>query len=126
MVAQLRLSIIGLGYVGLPLAVALARHFPATGFDIAKKRIAELKDGIDRTDEVPSNVLRASALKLTADEAELDGSDVFIVTVPTPVDDQNEPDLGAVVAACKTVGNSAMKWNTPACRKKTCWPWPPG
>jgi UDP-N-acetyl-D-glucosamine/UDP-N-acetyl-D-galactosamine dehydrogenase len=109
MIATPRLAIIGLGYVGLPLAVALARHFPTTGFDIAKKRIAELKEGIDRTDEVPSNVLRASALKLTADDQDIEGSDVFIVTVPTPVDDRNEPDLGAVVSACKTVGKRLKK-----------------
>ena len=109
MIATPRLAIIGLGYVGLPLAVALARHFPTTGFDIAQKRIAELKDGIDRTDEVPSTVLRASPLKLTADDQDIAGSDVFIVTVPTPVDDQNEPDLGAVIAACKTVGKRLKK-----------------
>src|SRR5262249_54362063 len=99
MIATPRLAIIGLGYVGLPLAVALAPHFPTTGFAIAKKRVPELKDGTDRTDEVPSTVLRSSALNITADEAALDGSDVLIVTVPTPVDDNNEPDLGAVIAA---------------------------
>src|SRR5579863_8361109 len=90
------IAIIGLGYVGLPLAVALARHFPVTGLDISRRRIAELHDGIDRTDEVPSTVLRASALKMTDDDADIAGSDVFIVTVPTPVDERNQPDLAAV------------------------------
>src|SRR5262245_15388694 len=98
------IAIIGLGYVGLPLAIALARHFPTIGFDIAKKRIAELKDGIDRTDEVEPKRLRASALKLTHDDADIAAAEVFIVTVPTPVDANNEPDLGPVKSACDIVG----------------------
>ncbi len=105
----LTVSIVGLGYVGLPLAVALARHFPTIGFDIAKKRIAELKDGIDRTDEVDPQVLRASALRLTHDAADIAPSDVVIVTVPTPVDANNEPDLGAVRSACEIVGTHMKK-----------------
>jgi UDP-N-acetyl-D-galactosamine dehydrogenase len=109
MSASLRLSIIGLGYVGLPLAIALARHFPTTGYDISKRRISELHDGTDRTHEIVSEVLRASALKMTTDDAEIVGSDVFIVTVPTPVDSNNRPDLGAVLAACKTVGRRLAK-----------------
>jgi UDP-N-acetyl-D-galactosamine dehydrogenase len=109
MAENLSVSIIGLGYVGLPLAVALARHFPTTGFDISKKRIAELKDGVDRTDEVDPHILRASALKLTADDADIASSDVFIVTVPTPVDANNEPDLGAVKSACLIVGKRLRK-----------------
>jgi UDP-N-acetyl-D-galactosamine dehydrogenase len=104
-----QIAIIGLGYVGLPLAVALARHFPVTGLDISRRRIAELHDGIDRTDEVPSKVLRSSALKLTADDADIAGADVFIVTVPTPVDERNQPDLAAVRSACETVGKRLTK-----------------
>jgi UDP-N-acetyl-D-galactosamine dehydrogenase len=103
------LAVIGLGYVGLPLAIALARHFPVTGLDINRRRIAELRDGKDRTDEIPPDVLRASALKLTADDADIAGCDVFIVTVPTPVDQDNKPDLGAVLSACKTVGKRLAK-----------------
>ena len=106
---NLRLSIIGLGYVGLPLAIALARHFPITGYDISRRRISELKDGIDRTHEVPPEVLRASALRLTSDDAEIARSDVFIVTVPTPVDRESRPDLAAVLAACDTVGKRLAK-----------------
>jgi UDP-N-acetyl-D-glucosamine/UDP-N-acetyl-D-galactosamine dehydrogenase len=101
---NLRISIIGLGYVGLPLAVALARHFPTTGYDISKARISELRGGVDRTHEIASEVLRASSLEITDDDAKIAGSDVFIVTVPTPVDGNNQPDLAAVLAACKTVG----------------------
>lgn len=103
------LCVVGLGYVGLPLAVALARHFPVLGYDINTRRIEELRGGIDRTDEVTPDVLRASSLALTANAAEIAGSGVFIVTVPTPVDRQNRPDLGAVLSSCRTVGEQMRK-----------------
>ncbi len=99
-----RIAIIGLGYVGLPLAVALARHFAVTGFDIDPRRVADLKLGIDRTGEVAAAVLGASALRVHADEAEIAGHDIFIVTVPTPVDADKRPDLGPLLAACASVG----------------------
>jgi UDP-N-acetyl-D-galactosamine dehydrogenase len=99
-----RIAVIGLGYVGLPLAVELARHFPTTGFDIDAGRIAELRDGHDRTREVEPGDLRHGPLALTSDTAELPGCQLYIVTVPTPVDARNQPDLGAVLAACRTVG----------------------
>ncbi|HLO76341.1 MAG TPA: nucleotide sugar dehydrogenase [Magnetospirillum sp.] len=97
-------AVIGLGYVGLPLAVALARHFPTLGFDIDEKRIAELKRGHDRTLEVDDQVLRGSALKLSAQADDMRGYDVIIVTVPTPVDRWNQPDLSPVRSACRSVG----------------------
>jgi len=96
-----RVIVIGLGYVGLPLAVALAKRFETVGFDIDEGRIAELRAGRDRTGEVDPPELRASRLKLTADPADCAGADVYIVTVPTPVDQRNRPDLGAVLAATK-------------------------
>jgi UDP-N-acetyl-D-galactosamine dehydrogenase len=98
-----RIIVIGLGYVGLPLAVALARHFPTTGFDIDERRIAELRDGVDRTREVDEQELGASSLTLTGDSNACRGGDVYIVTVPTPVDDANRPDLSAVLAAARVV-----------------------
>lgn len=102
---QLRLGIIGLGYVGLPLAVAFARHFVVTGFDLSQQRIAELVQGHDRAQEVPLERLqRAGNLHLTADPAQLAGCQVFIVTVPTPVDAHKRPDLRALQAASQTVG----------------------
>src|ERR1700722_10470420 len=106
---QFRLSVIGLGYVGLPLAVALARHFPVIGFDINARRVEALGRGEGRTGEVPSETLRASTLKVTTMAADIAGSDVFIVTVPTPVDDKNLPDLSPVRAACETVGKQLAK-----------------
>ena len=101
--ADPRIAVVGLGYVGLPLAVALADHFETTGFDIDPGRIAELRDGRDRTREVDAPRLAASALKVSCDPADIRGADVFIVTVPTPVDANRLPDLGAVMAATRTV-----------------------
>jgi UDP-N-acetyl-D-galactosamine dehydrogenase len=102
--SALRISIIGLGYVGLPLAVALARHFPVVGYDINARRVGELREGIDRTDEVAPETLRKSSLAVTNRAADIAQSRVFIVTVPTPVDEAKRPDLAAVRAACDVVG----------------------
>lgn len=96
-----RIAVIGLGYVGLPLAVALARKFETVGFDIDERRVAELREGKDRTREVDEAELRASDLTLTADAQDCAGADVYIVTVPTPVDQANRPDLSAVIAATR-------------------------
>ena len=98
-----RIVVIGLGYVGLPLAVALARKFDTTGFDIDEVRVTELRDARDRTREVDQAELRSTGLKLTATAEECAGADLYIVTVPTPVDRSNRPDLGAVMAATRTV-----------------------
>ncbi len=102
----MRIAVIGLGYVGLPLAVALARHFGVTGFDVNAERVEQLKSGVDATGEVASSDLRQSALRITAAAADIKGADVFIVTVPTPVDEKNRPDLSLVVAACRTVAKA--------------------
>lgn len=99
-----RIAVVGLGYVGLPLAVALSRHGTIVGFDISERRIAELRKGHDRTDEVSADDLAASSLTLTADPADIAGADVFIVTVPTPVDANNQPDLDPLRSACEIVG----------------------
>lgn len=99
-----KIAVIGLGYVGLPLAVELAKHFPTLGYDIDRRRIEQLRRGEDRTREIDPPVLRSSPLALSAENGDLRGRDVYIVTVPTPVDAQNRPDLNAVQAACRTVG----------------------
>lgn len=99
-----KIAVIGLGYVGLPLAIGIARHFPTVGFDISAPRVAELHQGFDRTGEVDRANLRASTIKLSAKLDDIKGCDVFIVTVPTPVTDDNRPDLGPVMSACKSVG----------------------
>jgi UDP-N-acetyl-D-galactosamine dehydrogenase len=96
--------VIGLGYVGLPLAIALARRFEVSGFDVDSERIAELRRGHDRTREVDAKELAGSALRLTDRAEECGHADVYIVTVPTPVDEANRPDLSALMAATRTVG----------------------
>ena len=101
---QPQIVVVGLGYVGLPLAVALADYFPTTGFDIDAQRITELRDGIDRTREVATDRLRSSNVMLTSEAETIAGQDVYIITVPTPVDGANRPDLGPVLAATRTVG----------------------
>jgi UDP-N-acetyl-D-galactosamine dehydrogenase len=98
-----RIIVIGLGYVGLPLAVALAKKFETVGFDIDTGRIGELVGGHDRTREVEEKDLKATSLKMTAAPEDCAGADVYIVTVPTPVDSSNTPDLGAVLAATRMI-----------------------
>ena len=103
---DIRIGIIGLGYVGLPLAVYLARHFPVVGFDIDAERAAELARGIDRTREVTDEEFaHAKHVRYTANAEDLSGCNFYIVTVPTPVDRAKRPDLGALVAASRTVGS---------------------
>ena len=103
MTSSERVVVIGLGYVGLPLAVALARSFDVTGLDIDRRRVEELSSGHDRTHEVDAGALAASTLKLTSDAADCAGADIYIVTVPTPVDAGNQPDLRPVIGATETV-----------------------
>ena len=104
MPAQPRVIVIGLGYVGLPLAVALAKQFDTWGVDVNAARIAELEANHDRTGEIDAERMTASSLKLTADPAACPPADFYIVTVPTPIDDANRPDLSLVVKASTTVG----------------------
>ena len=99
----MKLVVVGLGYVGLPLAIALARHFEVWGIDIDAGRIAELKDGHDRTGEIDSATLRSSTLNLTSDPAQCPAATAYIVTVPTPIDADKRPDLGAVMGATRMV-----------------------
>jgi UDP-N-acetyl-D-galactosamine dehydrogenase len=99
-----RIGVVGLGYVGLPLAVAFARQYPVTGFDTGAHRVATLRAGEDFTGEVGAADLAASTLEVTDDPAALGGCRVIIVTVPTPVDDGHRPDFGALIAACETLG----------------------
>jgi UDP-N-acetyl-D-galactosamine dehydrogenase len=102
------IAVIGLGYVGLPLAVALAKGGAGAvlGFDIKAARVADLAAGRDRTGEVPAEALRAAlsdGLAVSDDAARLPGRDIYIVTVPTPVDESNYPDLGPLLSACRVV-----------------------
>jgi len=107
---QERIAVIGLGYVGLPVALAFARKFPgAIGFDVNKEKVEELRRGYDRNQEVPKTELEGSSLNITSDIAELKGVTFFVVAVPTPVDHNNVPDLTPVVKASETVAKGLTK-----------------
>ncbi|MXP44405.1 nucleotide sugar dehydrogenase [Allopontixanthobacter sediminis] len=102
-------TVIGLGYVGLPLAMVLAKQFPTTGLDVDLKRIAELKRGHDRTGEVDQSRMASTSLVLTCEPHDCPPCDFYIVTVPTPIDQNNRPDLSIVEAASRTVGKMVAK-----------------
>ncbi|MBL8546137.1 MAG: nucleotide sugar dehydrogenase [Hyphomonadaceae bacterium] len=129
--ARRRIAVIGLGYVGLPAAVAFARAgFTVVGFEIDASRVAELREGRDRTREVTAEELRSLDLYVTTDVEDLKKADFFIVTVPTPIDDALVPDLGAVHAASRTVGKALKRGDIvvyestvyPGCTEDECGP----
>ena len=107
---NLKIGVIGLGYVGLPLAVELDRHFHTIGFDVKKERIVELKTGHDSTLEVDDADLKnAGELSFTTDPKDLADCNFFIVTVPTPIDRHKRPDLQPLISASKTIGEVMQK-----------------
>ncbi len=117
----MRIAVIGLGYVGLPLATALSEHFETLGYDIDAARIDELKAGHDRTGELSPGRLAGARLGLSADVADLEGADIFVVAVPTPLDAENRPDLGALLAASETVG-ARLGSGAVVVYESTVWP----
>jgi UDP-N-acetyl-D-glucosamine/UDP-N-acetyl-D-galactosamine dehydrogenase len=117
-----KIAIVGLGYVGLPVAIAFARRWPGVvGFDISARRIAELKSGHDRTNEVDAAEFGRSSVKFTNDVRDLVASDFYIITVPTPINDAKAPDLGAVLAASESVG-SVLKTGDIVVYESTVYP----
>jgi UDP-N-acetyl-D-galactosamine dehydrogenase len=107
---QIRIAVIGLGYVGLPLAAAFGKRFPTLGFDINSTRVGELKQQHDRTLEVSADELRASSLLgFSDDPAALSTCNVFIITVPTPIDEFKRPDLRPLESASRAVGKAIGK-----------------
>ena len=109
---EVNIAVIGLGYVGLPLAVEFSKHYPVTGFDLDENRIKELKDGFDRTNEVEENaLLNASNLALSSSKNAIEDANVYIVTVPTPVDKNNTPDLNPLKSASEIAGKVLDKGN---------------
>lgn len=103
---KVHLAVVGLGYVGLPLAVSFGHYFKTTGFDISSDRISELRAGIDSTLEVNSEELAGSKrLTFTDSLSELQSADVYIVTVPTPIDHNKQPDLSPLESACRSIGS---------------------
>jgi UDP-N-acetyl-D-galactosamine dehydrogenase len=104
------IAIIGLGYVGLPLGNAFAKAgYRVIGFDVSEPRVAELRGGVDRTDELTADDLRAGPLEYTTDPAAMKEADVVILAIPTPVDENFNPDLTLVRLASKTVGENIKK-----------------
>ena len=128
---QKTIAVIGLGYVGLPVAAEFGKKRPVIGFDINEKRIAELKSGLDVTREVTSDELKdAAQLSFSADKSELKKAQIFIVTVPTPIDQANRPDLTPLIKASQTVGSALKKGDIvvyestvyPGCTEEVCVP----
>jgi UDP-N-acetyl-D-glucosamine/UDP-N-acetyl-D-galactosamine dehydrogenase len=126
-----RIGVVGLGYVGLPLAVEFGKHFDTTGFDVKAGRIAELKAGRDSTLEVTKQELKgAEHLTFTMDLAALKRCQVYIVTVPTPIDEYKRPDLTPLVKASESVGKVLKKGDVvvyestvyPGCTEEICVP----
>jgi len=122
----MKICIVGLGYVGLPLANLLADHFKVSGFDISKDRVEELKKGLDRTGEVSN--LKSEQIKFTTDEKVIKESDFIVITVPTPINDNNQPDLSLVKSASEIVGRNLQVGSVvvyestvyPGCTQEVC------
>lgn len=104
-----KIAVVGLGYVGLPVAVAFGQRHPVVGFDIKASRIAELKAGKDSTEEVTPEELVKADIRFTDSVEDLKRCDFFIVAVPTPVDSGNKPDLSPLVGASRSVGKALKK-----------------
>ena len=128
-----RIAIIGLGYVGLPLAVAFSKKYDVIGFDINKERIKELKEGFDRTLEVEEKELKEAiknGLEFTDNLDEIKDANIFIVTVPTPIDKHKNPDLTPLIKASESVGKVLKKGDIviyestvyPGCTEEVCVP----
>lgn len=128
-----KITIVGLGYVGLPLAAEFAKKYPVVGFDIAKWRIDELSNGQDRTLELSSeqvNEAISNGMKFSLDLDDIKDSNVYIVTVPTPIDNYKKPDLTPLIKASETVGKVLKKDDIviyestvyPGCTEEDCVP----
>jgi len=107
---DLTIAIIGLGYVGLPLAIAFSKKRKVVGFDISIPRIKELNGGFDNTLEVSqADLNNANNLYFTNDLTDLKDANFYIVTVPTPIDSSNKPDLGPLISATRSIGSVLQK-----------------
>lgn len=128
---NIKIAIIGLGYVGLPLAVEFGKKYSVLGFDISKSRVDELMNGFDRTQEMTKEDLKTSqGLSFSVDKDALNACNIFIVTVPTPIDNYKKPDLKPLISASKAVGNALKKGDIviyestvyPGCTEEDCVP----
>ena len=127
---EAKLAVIGLGYVGLPIALAFARKVKVVGFDINQKRVDMMRRGEDPSNEIPPEEFKGCDIHFTADIEELRSAQFFIVAVPTPIDQQNIPDLGPLLGATRTVGQVLTKGDYvvyestvyPGCTEEDCVP----
>jgi len=125
-----KVSVIGLGYVGLPIALEFAKHVPVIGFDIKPDRVELMKKGIDPSNELPPEAFEGCDILFTANPEDLRGAHFHIVAVPTPIDDHNLPDLTPVIKASETVGKILKKGDYvvyestvyPGCTEEDCVP----
>lgn len=108
-ISDSHVAVVGLGYVGMPLALMLAKHMRVSGFDIHKERVEELKEGFDRNREIEGPLLRTTTCDFTSDLQHIRDCNVYIVTVPTPIDVHNKPDLGPVESATRAVASVLKK-----------------
>jgi UDP-N-acetyl-D-galactosamine dehydrogenase len=104
-----KIAVVGLGYVGLPLAVAFSKSNEVIGFDVSSSRVAELRRGIDSTNEIEPDVLAEARLTITDDPEKLAGCDIFIATVPTPIDNAKRPNFDPLLKACELIGPALRK-----------------
>lgn len=116
-----KIAVVGLGYVGLPVAVSFGKHHEVIGFDISEKRIKELKEGYDRTNEVNNEKLADTNIVFTDDKNELKKADFIIIAVPTPINKHKQPDLTPLLKASETVG-SVMNKGTIVVYESTVYP----
>lgn len=127
---DLKIGVIGLGYVGLPLALAFSEKYEVTGYDLDEGRISSLNNGRDLTLQVSEDDLKKSKLKLSNDFKDISACNVYIITVPTPVDENKKPDISSLLQASETVGNMLNAGNIviyestvyPGCTEEDCVP----
>jgi UDP-N-acetyl-D-galactosamine dehydrogenase len=127
---DLKIGVIGLGYVGLPLALAFSEKYEVTGYDLDEWRISSLNNGCDLTLQVSEEDLNKSTLILSSDSNDLSDCKIYIITVPTPVDEQKKPDISSLLQASKTVGNKLKEGDIviyestvyPGCTEEDCVP----
>ncbi|TXG37162.1 nucleotide sugar dehydrogenase [Seonamhaeicola maritimus] len=131
-IKNLKIAVVGLGYVGLPLGIEFSKKgFDVVGFDVNEYRVKELEKGIDTTSEIlKSDFLEAKAIKFSFKEKDIEDADIYIVTVPTPIDEFNRPNLNFLIEASRTVGKYLSKGNIviyestvyPGCTEEVCVP----
>ena len=128
---KVNIAVIGLGYVGLPLAVEFGKKFNVVGYDLDNARVKELNSGYDRTNELDdSELLILNKINITSNKEDISNSDIYIITVPTPVDKNNKPNLKPIISASEIVGSSLNRNNLviyestvfPGCTEEVCVP----